>query len=478
MMTGDGDARPSKRPRLPSPPAPAPPRPSGPFLALHPPYSYINPAQPTPFQLPSHLTSFSYSPTRDLLLDERRDEAIATYVEPRIGVDLNQGFEECVWRDGSVDEGLDALLNTLQSWVTSAPSTSTSATTNPSLDVIQRASIITWRGMLTKLMLAVYELENKVQGRRADGWEMNAMIVDGVLYLEDANSPAKLSSKTASEQSYKIQSYYGYSFESFCTSRPSASSSSSTPPPPSSTDPFETPNTNVQWCSVVKTSLGPHRVILGGEVDCLHEDWEKRGRVDTKDFVELKTNIVIQSERDEVMFERQKLLKHYVQSFLLGVPTITVGFRTRAGILSALQTFQTLSIPRLVRGKPHAWDPLACLASGNALIDFIISSIRAHPASATRGDEMVFRVSFDPHRGGVGIRTLSQAEVDEEVLGAKKDLGEGGRTGFLKREWVEWKRGLTGRSANGGGQAPPPVSVRAPAPKMYEASKVAKGIQR
>jgi len=34
-------------------------------------------------------------------------------------------------------------------------------------------------------------------------------------------------------------------------------------------------------------------------------------------------------------------------SVLLGVPQVTVGFRTRQGQLAALQTFKTLEIPRL-----------------------------------------------------------------------------------------------------------------------------------
>lgn len=31
---------------------------------------------------------------------------------------------------------------------------------------------------MTKLMLAVYEAENAAMGRRVDGWEMNAMVLD------------------------------------------------------------------------------------------------------------------------------------------------------------------------------------------------------------------------------------------------------------------------------------------------------------
>lgn len=70
-------------------------------------------APPTTFQMPAPVTSFSYSPTRELLLNERQNEALVEFKEPVLGSDLNQGFEQCEWRDSSVDEGLDSLLLSL-----------------------------------------------------------------------------------------------------------------------------------------------------------------------------------------------------------------------------------------------------------------------------------------------------------------------------------------------------------------------------
>ncbi|CDR39788.1 RHTO0S04e09472g1_1 [Rhodotorula toruloides] len=399
-------------------------------LSINPPSYYLSTPAPT-FQLPHHLTSFSYSPTRELLLDpSNKDDALAWYREPRMGSDLNKGFGEAVWRNGVVDEGLDALVDTLSAWAARD-------STGGADDVLSKVSVITWRGMMTKLMLAVYEAENAAKGRRVDGWEMNAMVLDGCLYIEESNPPSKLAAKAASESSNALASYYGYSFESFCTT-----SSSS---PSAATEEFSVPNTNVQWCSVVKTSLGEFRTIVGGEVDCVRPGADKE-RIGTRDFVELKTNLVIQSQRDEVNFERHKLLKHYVQSFLLGVPTVTVGFRTRAGHLTGLQSFNTLDIPRLVRGKPHAWDPGACLASARSLLSFIHSTISSHPSTLSADEDYpVFRLTFDPSsRDGphVRLRELSREEVRVEVLGAKR---EEERVGFLLRRWVEEVRERRGR---------------------------------
>jgi len=121
----------------------------------------------------------------------------------------------------------------------------------------------------------------------------------GCLYLEESNPPSKLAAKSASESSYALQGYYGYSFESYSTTPPANTSGSSN----QVEGDFSIPNTNVQWCSVVKTNLGGFRTIVGGEVDCLRPEADLI-RIGTKDFIELKTNIVIQSQRDEVNFER------------------------------------------------------------------------------------------------------------------------------------------------------------------------------
>lgn len=92
---------------------------------------------------------------------------------------------------------------------------------------------------------------------------------------------------------HRLQSYYGYAFESWCTTstvatpvppnlhtRASAGGPSSAPHPtttPTGTSTSSAPpigwggdvDTNVQWCCVVKTKLGGTRMVIGGEVDCV-----------------------------------------------------------------------------------------------------------------------------------------------------------------------------------------------------------------
>ena len=53
-----------------------------------------------------------------------------------------------------------------------------------------------------------------------------------------------------------------------------------------------------------------------------------------------------------------------------------MGFRNPAGRLVQLQSFKTVQIPRLVRGKRGAWDPNLCLQWGAQFLAFLQSTIR------------------------------------------------------------------------------------------------------
>lgn len=234
---------------------------------------------------------------------------------------------------------------------------------------------------------------------------------------------------------------------------------------------------------MTKTSLGATRLILGGEVDCLKGSFDGRS---LKNAVELKTNIVIQNDRDRRRFERSapllppppshvaaadlllfsKLLRIWAQSFLLGVPVrlailrdqarhltaaphtrmqeVIVGFRSRQPpILQTLQTFKTLELPRLVRGQPGAWDANVCLAFGSEALAFIrrttLQDLKAagtaEPRKEPAEDEaraeggrktVILRFTFDPSKRSITARRLEEEEVAEVETGR----GREGR-GFL-----------------------------------------------
>ncbi len=103
-------------------------------------------------------------------------------------------------------------------------------------------------------------------------------------------------------------------------------------------------------------------------------------------------------------FER-KLLKYWIQSFLLGVPKIIVGFRTRDGILARVQEYETHTIPTEVKRRGRAtWDGDTCVNFASAFLEcksfsHSSSSSPTHPFAGLREiitDEGVWRIRRKP----------------------------------------------------------------------------------
>lgn len=104
--------------------------------------------------------------------------------------------------------------------------------------------------------------------------------------------------------------------------------------------------------------------------DCKPEDKEQ-----PINWVELKTSEEILDERNNVKFER-KLLRIWAQSFLLGVPKIVVGFRSKEGVLRRLEEIDTQSIPGTVkRNGKRTWDGNICI---NFTASFLACVLHLH----------------------------------------------------------------------------------------------------
>ena len=112
---------------------------------------------------------------------------------------------------------------------------------------------------------------------------------------------------------------------------------------------------------------------------------------------------------------------------------IVVGFRTPAGVVTNLQPFKTIQIPRMVRGKPGAWDPLVCLDWGHRVLTFLKDVGHSEPLSENKRAVAVWRVQFVPG-SGLSVDKLDHAGVEDVVNGED-------RVGFLPRwYWDELRR--------------------------------------
>jgi RAT1-interacting protein len=268
---------------------------------------------------------------------------------------------------------------------------------------------------------------------------MFATLYNGTIYIEE-DFPSRAAERAAEgnqpppryqhpdQQSREMMTYWGYKFETLAL----------IPTPPSSTSPAEIErhqrsvvSNHAQHCSIVNTSFGPHSLILGGEVDGLLAPKPTDPDAPVQ-WAELKTSEELppparQQHRDILKFER-KLLKFWAQSFLLGVPKIIVGFRSKAGILRGLQTFNTHELPGLVRRGTNCWDGNVCINFATEFLGWLKETIK---------EEGVWSITLRKKSGVVEVRKVGEGcgkIVSEEFLAWRRGKEEKAEEGDRKKE--------------------------------------------
>ena len=130
-------------------------------------------------------------------------------------------------------------------------------------------------------------------------------------------------------------------------------------------------------------------------------------------YLELKTCGELLTPGAIWTFEHKKLLKFWAQSFLLGVPKIIVGFRSKDNTLASIETLDTMKVPAQVRERgEHVWDGNVCINFGLKFLEFLKVLITE--------DSKVY-----------GIRLMNG---DDKIAAFEK----GGKS-FLTDEYVDWK---------------------------------------
>ncbi|ETV72078.1 hypothetical protein, variant 3 [Aphanomyces astaci] len=122
-----------------------------------------------------------------------------------------------------------------------------------------------------------------------------------------------------------------------------------------------------EYCGVFSVSLGQKKLLIGAEMDGVTAS--KDDDDDTTNYVELKTFRILNTPKDRFTFERYKLLAFWIQSYLVGVPTIRVGFRNESFILTKEQAFETADLPRY--GDKH-WHPSVCVAFTDLVLSWFV----------------------------------------------------------------------------------------------------------
>ncbi|OTB05850.1 hypothetical protein M426DRAFT_319535 [Hypoxylon sp. CI-4A] len=344
---------------------------------------------------PKEIACFSYDDNHEFHLDDR---SLQWYYPPQLGADLSKGFDQFHSHDDSKDEHIDSLLKTIISHEQEE---------GKKID----AKIVTWRGMMTKIMSTPFE--------DRDGFEMNATLYQDCIFIEE-NHPWKQAVKLEQKRQQRpprrgqfspdVMTYWGYKFETLCClPRPWGEVSRDF----IENRDKEVVSNKAQYCSVVRTGIGKTTLCLGGEVDAI---WDSKPTQKGApiNWIELKTSAEIRDDRGMQNFER-KLMKFWIQSFLLGVPKIIVGFRSQQGILTKIEEIQTAKIPETATKRGvRSWNANMCINFASAFLEWLSSTIN---------DEGVWRISRRPHSGTIEVFRV------EEV----------GHGSILTDEFINWR---------------------------------------
>ncbi|KAJ2864591.1 decapping endonuclease targeting mRNA [Coemansia aciculifera] len=347
-------------------------------LSLHPLSKYRLPCPR--FSEPLELLSFSYDGQRKVCFDNRE---LKYFHPPSLNPApcLFDGIESQIQRDHGKNEHIDGLLAALTHRHSPAP-------------LECQPDFIMYRGMLTRIFVTPYSTR--------DSWTMNATRVGATIYVED--TPKNVADQEDRTEFHQKMMYSGYKFETLCVldqpsrqlKRDGLLDSALLSRPNSVVD------TNREYCSVFKTRLGNHSIISGAEVDCI--DQEKPDTAPNRVYRELKTSGILDNERKVESFERHKLLKFWAQSFIAGIPMVTVGFRDNNGILRSVEDFRTQDIPRLVKHNQSMWQANVCMNFADQVLQFIKDSV------VDEGPEMQYRIAFDSGSQEIQISALGRLE--------------------------------------------------------------------
>lgn len=262
-----------------------------------------------------------------------------------------------------------------------------------------KVDIITFRGIMTKLLTLPYNMNS--------GFQLYVVGYDGHLFLknDDAYDAAAREKEqaglTPDQKRYRdVCEYGGYKFEALATlPKPWARCSRSS----IEKRPKRVVNNYEQYISVVRTGIGKVKTLLAGEVDCVW-DYAPEDESVLPHYVELKTSRAISTPAQAVAFER-KLFRTWAQCFLLGITKIVYGFRDDNHILTGLEMYNTDEVPVLLKDNelPRGQSPkVVCVQAlkwYGAVLEWLRANVDAH-------DELVaYKVTYDP-----GSRTFLLAE--------------------------------------------------------------------
>ncbi|KAL9080327.1 MAG: hypothetical protein Q9159_007624 [Coniocarpon cinnabarinum] len=297
---------------------------------------------------PTEIAHFSFDENHVFRPDRSQ---LKYYYNPELGTNLSNGLESFRKFDDSVDLHLHGLLD----------------------------AIMLYEQREGKRLEADFVLTMPYE---SDPFEFNATRFQNTIFLESNHAFVQKQKAVQDAQqrsnargpSPSESSFWGYKFEALSLL---PKTWDSTPREIIEGRVHEQVSNYEQYCSVVQTGIADCKVVLGGEVDGV---WDAVTTISTEsetdlrhNYVELKTAQQPDSHPiSQQRFER-KLNRHWAQSYLLGVPKILFGFRSKPPNprLLKIETFETKDIPAMAQKNHKTWESRPCLFALYRFLDFL-----------------------------------------------------------------------------------------------------------
>ncbi|KAH7373758.1 hypothetical protein KP509_17G073500 [Ceratopteris richardii] len=279
-----------------------------------------------PLQEPCEIARLSRTADGSVFFDDRCLRRFRHGIFQEREADLNVGYANFVEKAEDAD-GFGDLLCCLRE-------------NNIPLDNIH---FVTFRNNLNKIMGTAYN--------RSEPWEMGVHKRNHTVYLDVRKLP-----EAPLDERRRRMMYWGYAFERLATEHTTFEDS-------------EFVDANAEYCALIRTKLGAHRIIMGAEMDCY--DGIRNGK---RQYIELKTSRVIDSRTVE-RFEKEKLLKFWIQSFIAGVPKIVCAYRDDSGFIKRVELMRTMEITQRVKER-NLWQGGVCLAFADQVLCWLYGSVK------------------------------------------------------------------------------------------------------
>ena len=279
-------------------------------------------ARALPEVFPKFQVSSAPTPTHGSLLQEVREvgcfsldehrafhddnRSLSEYAPPSLGCSLSDGYPDRFVEfpeDQQKTEHLDSLLRWLN--------------VHAQDKGFEFPDFICWRGLFTKVMCAPFSPSNELR--------ISIVKHKGVFYMVEFETENEKKKRDMRSEKDKLMCYWGHRFEGFATRARHDPAQRPSPHAPEPSASAHVTNTNVAFCTVVRTKLEKHTLLMGAEIDCIGSNGA---------YIELKTSQTISHPRQKNSFLR------YFPLYLIGNTFFPSMLRPNACVL---HTFITMA---------------------------------------------------------------------------------------------------------------------------------------